>query len=35
MVPALEIKGKVVADSVPLGVNFGNQVDRIVEETHG
>ena len=33
MVPALEIKGKVIALEVPANVNFGNQVERIVEET--
>lgn len=33
MVPALEIKGKVIAVEVPKGVNFGDQVERIVEET--
>ena len=30
MVPALEIKGQLIAGEVPTGVNFGNQVASIV-----
>ena len=33
MVPALEIKGKKIADEVPAGVNHGDKVDKLIEET--
>ena len=33
MVPALEINGKKIAEAVPSGVNYGNRVDQIIEET--
>ena len=33
MVPPLEINGKKIADAVPQGVNHGDNVERIIEET--
>ena len=33
MVPPMEIKGKVVADAVPVGVNHGDKVEKIIEES--
>lgn len=33
MVPPLEINGKKIADAVPSGVNYGNEVEKIIEKT--
>lgn len=33
MVPPLEIKGKIIADAVPVGVNHGDKVEKLVNET--
>ena len=33
MVPSLEIKGQLIAEAVPLGVNHGNNVEKIIDET--
>ena len=33
MIPSLEINGKKIADAVPQGVNHGDNVEKIIEET--
>ena len=33
MVPSLEIKGKIIAEAVPKGVNHGDQVQKYIDQT--
>ena len=33
MIPSLEIKGKLIAEAVPTGVNHGDLVEKIIDET--